>query len=87
MQNCKIIREKEQVGLAAKNIFYEMSELDVILKSLKTMLAVRTENLTRTYTTGKVETHALEKVTIFLREGEFTSLVGPSEALLNLIVG
>ncbi len=55
------------------------------------MNAVKTENLTKTYKAGKVETHALNDVSFSLKQGEFTSLVGPSGSgkttLLNLIGG
>lgn len=52
---------------------------------------VRTENLSKIYLSGKVETVALKDVSISVKEGEFTSLVGPSGSgkttLLNLIGG
>jgi putative ABC transport system ATP-binding protein len=42
------------------------------------MEVARVENVTRVYTVGKVETHALRGVTLTIDEGEFTALVGPS---------
>ena len=55
------------------------------------MEVVRTKDLSKIYKTGKVETAALNDVSVSLKEGEFTSLVGPSGSgkttLLNLIGG
>lgn len=55
------------------------------------MQMVRTENLSKIYLAGRVETAALKDVSIAINEGEFTSLVGPSGSgkttLLNLIGG
>ena len=36
------------------------------------------KNLTKTYTTGGVETHALENVSFSIEKGEFVSIIGPS---------
>ena len=36
------------------------------------------KNLTKTYTTGGVETHALENVSFSIAKGEFVSIIGPS---------
>lgn len=55
------------------------------------MSIVRTENLSKIYLSGKVETTALKDVSISIDEGEFATLVGPSGSgkttLLNLIGG
>ncbi|MEM2961187.1 MAG: ABC transporter ATP-binding protein [Candidatus Bathyarchaeia archaeon] len=51
--------------------------------------AIETENLTKTYITGRVETPALRGVTMRVERGEFLSIVGPSgsgkSTLLNLL--
>jgi putative ABC transport system ATP-binding protein len=42
------------------------------------MEVTKTENVTRIYKTGKVETRALRGVSLSIENGEFTALVGPS---------
>ena len=42
------------------------------------MEVTRTENVTRIYKIGKVETQALRGVSLSIENGEFTALVGPS---------
>jgi len=42
------------------------------------MEVAKVENVTRVYTIGKVETHALCGVNLTIESGEFTALVGPS---------
>lgn len=42
------------------------------------MEVIKTENITRIYKTGKVETQALRGVSLSIEKGEFTALVGPS---------
>ncbi|MCJ7676363.1 MAG: ABC transporter ATP-binding protein [Anaerolineales bacterium] len=42
------------------------------------MEVAKVENVTRVYTIGKVETHALRGVNLAIESGEFTALVGPS---------
>jgi putative ABC transport system ATP-binding protein len=42
------------------------------------MEVAKIENVTRVYTVGKVETHALRGVNLTIEDGEFTALVGPS---------
>ena len=42
------------------------------------MEIIQFENVTKTYTIGEVQTHALDNVSLSIEEGEFTALVGPS---------
>ena len=57
--------------------------------SAATVFDVR--RLSKTYTMGDVEVHALREVTLTLPEGEFVVLLGPSgsgkSTLLNIIGG
>ncbi|MCP4751242.1 MAG: ABC transporter ATP-binding protein [Proteobacteria bacterium] len=50
---------------------------------------IRTENLEKIYTTEDIETTALNKINIEIREGEFVSITGPSgcgkSTLLNVL--
>jgi len=53
------------------------------------MEVTKIDNVTRVFKAGKVETHALQGVTLSIQSGEFTALVGPSGSgkttLLQLI--
>ena len=42
------------------------------------MDAIQIENVSKVYRIGKVETHALNDISLNIGEGEFTALVGPS---------
>lgn len=54
-------------------------------------MILQTENLTKTYQVGKVETHALRGVSIGVEEGEFIAVMGQSgcgkSTLLHLLGG
>lgn len=41
-------------------------------------MLLKTENLNKYYSTGKIKFHALKDINLEIREGEFTALVGPS---------
>lgn len=55
------------------------------------MTIIETENLTKTYKLGKVETHAIENIHLKIEEGEILVILGPSGSgkttLLNLLSG
>ncbi|MEO0082192.1 MAG: ABC transporter ATP-binding protein [candidate division WOR-3 bacterium] len=42
------------------------------------MALIRTENLTKTYRTGKIEVCALQGITLEIEQGEYVALMGPS---------
>jgi putative ABC transport system ATP-binding protein len=50
---------------------------------------IETKNLKKIYTTGEVETTALDNVNLNIKEGEFTAIMGPSgcgkSTLLNIL--
>jgi len=56
---------------------------------INTSIAIETENLVKTYMTGKVETPALRGINLRVERGEFLAIVGPSgsgkSTLLNLL--
>jgi putative ABC transport system ATP-binding protein len=55
------------------------------------MSIIKTENLTKTYKIGHIETHALENINLEIEEGEIIVILGPSGSgkttLLNLLSG
>ena len=55
------------------------------------MTIIETENLTKTYKLGKVETHAIENINLKIEEGEIVVILGPSGSgkttLLNILSG
>lgn len=55
------------------------------------MQLLEAKDVSKTFTTGKVEVHALRNVNMFIRKGEFASIVGPSgcgkSTLLHLLGG
>jgi putative ABC transport system ATP-binding protein len=55
------------------------------------MAILQTENLTKTYKVGKIETHALRGVSLSIEEGEFVAIMGQSgcgkSTLLHLLGG
>ncbi len=59
--------------------------------SMEKQEVIRTENLSKNYTSGDYEVHALTSVNLSIRRGEFTSIAGPSGSgkttLLNIISG
>jgi len=54
-------------------------------------MSIKLENVTKTYFTGEVETHAVKNVTLEIKDGEFIVLLGPSgsgkSTMLNIISG
>ena len=52
---------------------------------------LKLEDICKVYRTTEVETHALDKVSLEISEGEFVAVMGPSgcgkSTLLNLIAG
>lgn len=54
-------------------------------------MSIKLENVTKTYFTGEVETHAVKNVDLEIKNGEFVVLLGPSgsgkSTMLNIISG
>ena len=54
-------------------------------------MSIKLENVTKTYFTGEVETHAVKNVDLEIKDGEFIVLLGPSgsgkSTMLNIISG
>ncbi len=54
-------------------------------------MSIKLENITKTYFTGEVETHAVKNVDLEIKDGEFIVLLGPSgsgkSTMLNIISG
>jgi putative ABC transport system ATP-binding protein len=54
-------------------------------------IIIRTENVVKTYNTGRVKTHALRGVNIEIPRGSFSCIIGPSghgkSTLMHLIGG
>ena len=54
-------------------------------------MSIKLENVTKTYFTGEVETHAVKNVDLEIMNGEFIVLLGPSgsgkSTMLNIISG
>lgn len=54
-------------------------------------MSIKLENVTKTYYTGEVETHAVKNVDLEIKDGEFIVLLGPSgsgkSTMLNIISG
>ncbi len=54
-------------------------------------MSIKLENVTKTYFTGEVETHAVKNVNLEIKNGEFVVLLGPSgsgkSTMLNIISG
>lgn len=52
---------------------------------------IKLKNVTKTYTNGEIETHALSDVSLSINDGEFIVILGPSgsgkSTLLNLVGG
>jgi len=54
-------------------------------------MSIKLDNVTKTYFTGEVETHAVKNVDLEIKNGEFVVLLGPSgsgkSTMLNIISG
>ena len=54
-------------------------------------MSIKLENVTKTYFTGEVETHAIKNVDLEIKAGEFVVILGPSgsgkSTMLNIISG
>jgi putative ABC transport system ATP-binding protein len=63
----------------------------VPMNSMNSTNLVETENLTKVYSSGKIEIVALQDVTVSIKQGEFLGVTGPSgsgkSTLMNLLGG
>lgn len=75
----------------AKRVLNKVPLAVALKESRWTMSLIKTENLTKTYKLGALETHALKDINLEIEEGEIVVILGPSGSgkttLLNLLSG